>query len=367
MATIAGLAITGTPASAASGFTAADLAHVKAQITKYEQVPTFKAPGPSIDAGKLKGQSVFNVPQSTSNPFLSVTDAAMASIAKSLGLSYTEYSNPGATSDWITGIDEAVSQKADAISLNALDPRLVGPQVTAAKSAGIPSTSEQFFDLTQVEQRPSNLAAVRADNFAKAGRLEADWAILQTKGKAKVLVVENREEISTIAMASALGSEFKTFCPTCSVTYLNVPATEWATRIQPGVQAALVQNPNINFVIPLYDPMAQFVIPAIIAAGDTKKVQIATFNGTPAALKDLEQGNVITMDIGENLSWLAYANMDEIMRTMLKVKPLANENTPFRIFTKNNIDETGTPPAFNEGFGNSYITGYDKLWGVSGS
>jgi len=70
------------------------------------------------------------------------------------------------------------------------------------------------------------------------------------------------------------------------------------------------------------------------------------------------------MDIGENLNWLASANMDEMMRTMLRLPSVANEHTALRVFTKANVAQTGTPPKFNLGFGTAYVSGYDKLWGL---
>jgi hypothetical protein len=39
--------------------------------------------------------------------------------------------------------------------------------------------------------------------------------------------------------------------------------TEWSTKIQPSVQAALISNPTANYVIPIYDSMSQFVVPAM--------------------------------------------------------------------------------------------------------
>jgi len=348
----------------ASTTTAAGVAYAKAQITAYEKVPAFVAPGRAFDARKLAGKLVFNIPQATSIPFLSIADTAMAAIAKRVGIRYTEYPTTGLTSDWVKGIDEAIAEKAGALSLNALDPRLVGPELAQAKSAGIPATSEQFFDLGQTSARPSTLAAVRADNFAEAGRLEADWTIADTGGRAHVLVVENKEQLSTVAMVDAITSEFAAHCPACTVTYLNVPATEWATRIEPSVQADLAQYPKLNYIIPIYDPMTQFVVPAITAAHKVGKIHIATFNGTPFALNLLETGDIVRMDIGENLNWLASANMDEIMRTMLRLPSVANEHTALRVFTKANVAQTGTPPKFNLGFGTAYVSGYDKLWGL---
>jgi ribose transport system substrate-binding protein len=149
------------------------------------------------------------------------------------------------------------------------------------------------------------------------------------------------------------------------VQYINVPSSDWATRIQPDVQSAIVADPNINYVIPIYDPMTQFVVPAITATGKTGKIHVATFNGTPDALKMLASGTVVRMDIGENLEWLASANLDELFRAMLGSAPVANENTALRVFTQQTVSDTGNPPQYNLGFGSAYTAGYDALWGVS--
>lgn len=342
--------------------TSADLTAVRKALATYEAVPTFQAPGPPIDVARLKGKTIYSIPQSSAIPFLSITDQAEAAIAKQYGINFVEYPNQGTPTDWIQGIEQAIAAHANAIILNALDPSLVGPQLQQARAAGIPTISAQYYDLSQLSSAPSALTAVRPDNFTEAGKLEADWAISATNGHANVLVVENREQLSTLALVDGLKSQFSSYCTSCKVQYLNVPATQWATEIQPEVQSELAADPNINYIIPIYDPMSTFVIAAIDAAGRSGSVHIATFNGTPFALKDLADGNIIRMDIGENLDWLAYANMDETFRAMLGKPPVVNEHTPQRVFTANNIAQTGNPPAYNRGFGSSYVSGYEKLW-----
>jgi ribose transport system substrate-binding protein len=344
---------------------AADLAAVRAQLAEYEKVPTFKAPGPAISLASLKGKTVYSIPQSSAIPFLASTEAAEAAVAKAAGIKFVEYSTSGSTTEWVRGINQAVAAHAAGIVLDALDPRLVEPEIAAAKKAGLAVISAQFFDLSQLSQAPSSLAGVRADNFTEAAKLEADWTISDTDGKADVIVVENKEQLSTVAMVSALKSQFAQYCPSCKVTYINVPATAWATQIQPQVQSALAADPSVNYVIPIYDPMSQFVIPAITAAGDTSKVHIATFNGTPFALKDVADSDVIKMDIGENLAWVAAANMDELFRAMLGKSTLRTENTAMRVFTSANIADTGNPPQYDLGLGSAWRTGYGALWGVT--
>jgi ribose transport system substrate-binding protein len=346
-----------------SASSSAGVAAATAELAKYTAVPTFTAPGPQIDISSLKGKTIYSIAQSSSNPFVAAADASEAKIAKTYGLKFVEYSTQGTPAEWIRGIDAAIDAKAGAILLNALDPRLVAPQVAAAKAAGIPVVSEQFFDLSQAASVPTTLAGSRSDNFTEAAKLLADQAIKQNSGKVDAIVVENSEQLSTLAMLKSMKAEFAANCPGCTVKYENIPSADWATKIQSTVQSALVSDPNVNEVIPIYDPMTQFVVPAITAASKTTIVHIATFNGTPAALKMLASGPTVTMDIGENLDWLAYANLDQAFRGMLGKPLLTDEKTALRVFTSANVAATGNPPAFNTGYGDSYIAGYKALWG----
>ena len=40
-----------------------------------------------------------------------------------------------------------------------------------------------------------------------------------------------------------------------------------------------------------------------------------------------------------------------------------DQGTPLKVFTDDNVDETGTPPAAGTGYGDAYIAGYEALWG----
>ena len=70
-----------------------------------------------------------------------------------------------------------------------------------------------------------------------------------------------------------------------------------ATRITPGVQAALLADPTVNYIILIYDSMSQFVVPAVTITS-SQTLEIDAFNGTPFVLGLLQQGQV-EMDIGK--------------------------------------------------------------------
>lgn len=189
--------------------------------------------------------------------------------------------------------------------------------------------------------------------------------IADSDGAANVLVITSKDARSTVSLLRGLREEFRTKCPACEVRYIDVPIPDWAARVRTEVQSALVRDPDIDYVIPIYDSMSQYVAPAILASGAAGRVQIATFNGTPFVLKMLQDADIVAMDVGENLSWVGWASMDQVFRVIAGEEPVRSEHTPLRVFTDRNIDETGRPPRLDLGYGSAYVDGYKRLWGVS--
>ena len=78
---------------------------------------------------------------------------------------------------------------------------------------------------------------------------------------------------------------------------------EWGTKIQPSVQSALLAHPEVNVVIPIYDSMSQFVVPAMRLTGrrggEGRDLQ------RHAVRARLRSAGKVDMDIGESLDWIA--------------------------------------------------------------
>ena len=70
------------------------------------------------------------------------------------------------------------------------------------------------------------------------------------------------------------------------------------------------------------------------------------------------------MDAGEDLAWVGWAAMDQAFRAVAGVSAVPNEHTPLRVFDRGNVADAGTPPAVDRGYGNAYVAGYERLWGV---
>ena len=355
--------------SAGKSIGSADVAGAREQIAKFAALPTFVPSGPAFDAtSKLRGKTIFEIPITSEVPFVSALERGMKQAAAEVGAKLVVYPNQGQPSQWAQGIRTAISQRADAITLLAQDPALLGPQIAQARRAGIPvivlrTTGEGEPCQVDSHGKPYGTTCVPGP-FEDAGRLEADWVIAATNGKADALVIMSSDARSTIPLMRGLRDELRKRCPPCKARVVDVPIPEWAVRIGTEVQSALVRDPKINYVIPIYDSMSQFVAPAIRAARAAGRVRIATFNGTPFVLKLMQDGDVVAMDAGENLSWLGWAAMDQVFRVIAGLQPARSEHTPLRVFDDTNTRSAGRPPRYDAGYGRAYVHGYRKLWGA---
>lgn len=359
------------PNNGDSGPDSGGVAAARAAVENAKEVPKFTLKAPSFDAGAAaSGKTIFNIPSFSGIPFYDVGDAEMKRIAESLGARFINYPNQGTPQEWAKGIEQAIAQKADVIHLGGTNPNLNVPQLQEAKRAGIPVVLTQIYDTgSPVPGKAASLiTAQRTARFTDAARLDVDYAVAKSDGKAQILVSTSNEQPPNPGMVAAIEDEVKRVCPAdCSVAVDNVPLTDWATRITPETQSSLVQNPNINWAIPIYDAQTAYMVAGIRSGGKVGRVSIATYNGSAATLKQIQEGDIVKMDVGENLYWLAWANMDTVLRVLGRVPavPGGDERTPLRVFDKSNVSEAGSPPKDGQGYGDAYVAGYNKLWKAS--
>lgn len=341
----------------------ADIAYARAQVAKFKRVPKFVAPGPAFKVD-VRGKLIFDIPQISSVPFVIAIEKAEEKIVKRMGAKFVLYPNQGQPAQWAQGVLSALARKADILQLLSADPFLLAPQLRQVHRAGIPVLETLYADVGY--KFPPEVTAQVPSPYRLAGRLMADYAIAHSNGKANVLVIVSRELIPSQIAEPALRSEFQTRCSACKVSIVNVPITQWATKVQTTVQSALIRNPDINYVIPMFDGEAQFAVAGIRASHAGDRVKVISFNGTPAILDLMRQKNpIVIMDIGQSVSQIAWAIEDQAFRILNKQKPLSTENITVRIFDASNVREAGIPAKLDTGYGNAYIKGYLKLWGVT--
>lgn len=340
-----------------------------AVINKGKQIPKFILKAPPVDLSKVKGKTVFNIPEASTIPYVVATDQQMKQVAQAHGVKFIEYANQGNPTQWAQGINQAIQQHADVIVMQAgNNPQTVIPQLRRAKAAGIPVVVSHLYE--NGEKPPANvrslISAYVTVPFNESGQLSVDYAISQDgcDGVNHTIIITANEVYPSTGIVNAMKQQLQKRCPGSSAKVINVPVPDWGTKIAPETQSAIASDPSIKWVLPIYDSMSLGVVSGIRQAGKTGQVRVASYNGTPDLLKLIQDGTPMAADMGEDINWLGYANMDQVFRVLAGGPIIKDgfEGTPLRVFDKSNVDETGTPPTPNKGYGNAYVTGYGKLW-----
>jgi ribose transport system substrate-binding protein len=347
--------------TAAAGSTSPSLAAVRARIAHYTQDPSWVPPGPAIDPARLSGKKILVIPSSSAIPFCSDLSTDMASVARPYGVTVTQYANQGEPSQWVAGMDQALSTHVNLVDLTCgLNPSSLGPQIAQLKAAGIDVVSAHAYDPSQPPM--AGLSGVVYAQYNLVGQLEADWAILQTSGHGNIFVVSDEGDVSTPPLLAGMRSQFAQYCRSCTISYVYIPIPDWSTKIEPAVAAKISSDPGLDFIIPIGDGMVQYVMPAMVAAGVTGRIHVGSFNATPSVIQTMQSGSTVTFDVGEDFPWLLRAILDQDFRVLLHVTPSRSEYAPLRIFTKQNAGDAGHPPSFQNGYGNAASINFATLW-----
>jgi ribose transport system substrate-binding protein len=341
-------------------FAEPDLAAAKAVIEAHSKKPTFTAPGPPFDAKAcMAGKKILSIPVSSTIPFIAGIETSMAQVAKEVGFTFQEWKNQASPTQWVQGMEFAINNHFNAVDLlSGIIPSTLAPQAAAAKAADVRVFASHYMDVTQTKDPTADVSLPMG--FSTAGEIMGAWIAVKVGGKANVLVIGSDDVNQTGPLRKNVQSALDKYCGGgCKNTYVNVPLSDWSTKIQTTVQSALLADSSINYVVPIYDSMAQFVLPALNITG-RKDVKIVSFNGTPFVL-DLVRRSDVEMDVGESLDWIGRATLDGYMRALCKLPVPDRLNVPLYIFDASNAADAGIPAEFNKGYGNG-VDGFTKLW-----
>ena len=327
-------------------------------------MPTFTPPGDVFDAkGCMAGKKMFIIPLANSNPFNKAIGDAMAEAAEQVGFELRNWPvSSFDPSQWMAGIDVAIAEGYDLIDMQGgLPPEMIQAKVEEANEAGIITTTTHNYDVTQT---PAGfLDHSTRTNYGEAGRLMADWAMVETRNNVNALIMGPDEVTPTGPLKKSIFDRLNQFGGNNKFIYVNTPFAEWQTKIAVATETAVINDPTINWILPIYDSMSVFARQGLNAAG-RDDIQIASYNGTPGSL-DLLRAGGMQMNVGESLGWVGWAGVDSNMRLLCDAGDVPDLNTPFLIFDANNVDTSigaNGRAEYNAGYGNAHIPGFRSLW-----
>ncbi len=327
-------------------------------------MPTFTPPGPSFNASAARGKTTVAVPSSSLIPYCAQTIQQMQAIGKSIGTPVVNYPADSGETSWEQGAELALSTHASAFTtLCGINPADIGPQVAALRAKNVPVVT-LLGDVSQ--PAPSTVSAGTSIQLDKAAQLLVDDAVVQNDGKPfHALVLTDYDLYAASSPVNAAVAQLKKICGSnCPATVASIPETQWTTNIESTVSGLLLKDPKITAVIALYDGMVPGLYPAVQGVRRAG-LKVYTYGASQGVVDMISSSNgVVAADIGASASWTAYTQMDQVLRLLAGDKPLPTgaEYPALRMWAPSNVTQFSSA----DPYGTSYITGFRKLWQVSG-
>lgn len=333
---------------------AADVARYAGPQTTWE--------GPTSAPPPAKAKSIVYLSGDEQNDISREYGLYMRQAAEHLGWKLTVIDGKGSPASWVSGFNQAIALKPDGIAMFADAKSLQGP-IRSASERGIPVVGLHAASLPG-PQPDLNLFVNIQEDPREIGKAEAAWAIADSHGTARVIVITHNE-YQIAATKSGATRDGVTACTGCkALEYANFPASEAAQRM-PQLTTSWVQR----FGLPLYitsvgDNDLDFAVPALRAAGVAPdQAKLIGADGNRSAYERIRKGGQYqTVTVSEPIELQAYQAIDEFNRSFNHAPPSGFVQAPYLVTPQNVNLAGGDKNTFVPE--NEYKAHYLKLWGV---
>jgi ribose transport system substrate-binding protein len=268
----------------------------------------------------------------------------------------------GSPTSWLAAFNQAIALKPDGIAIFADAVSLQEPikaanaqhiTVIGLHAAAIPGPFPDLGVFFNIQGDPRNV-----------GKAEAEWAIADSDGKARVVILTHNE----YKIAETKSTATKTMIEKCSgctvLEYANSPAsqadqrmaqltTSWIQRFGPPMYITSVGDNDFDFAVPVLRSGG-------IAPGQVKLIGA---DGTRSAYDRLHKGKSYPeMTVSEPVELQAYQAIDEFNRAFNGQPPSGFVQPPYVVTTANVSAEGGDKNVFIPS--NGYKEHYLANWGV---
>lgn len=344
-----------------SSATDANVAAAEKAIAPLLEPGEWKGPDATFDASALKGKTVWAISVGNAIPVVQYYVDNLGKALDAAGATLRVFDGKLSLDEFLRGTSQAVAQKADAIVLIAIPAEAIAAPLKAAKAANIPVVVTH--DVDAGEPLPDGVTGAVRLCHTCVGEALANWVVADSKAKANVLVFSVSNATNAGFELNGLKSQLAAKCPGCKVTVIDAPNDQW-DKLPGQTRSALQRDPDINYIVPMYDGMAATILPTVAQLGRTDSVQLASFNGTPSVMKQLSPTGGVGADIGSADEWMSWAMADQSLRLMAGEAPIEDYNVPLRLFTRDNVSEidvNGDPATW---FGPvDFKSKFKALWG----
>jgi ABC-type sugar transport system substrate-binding protein len=348
------------PADAGATTSAADVASAQSFVKQYEHRPAKVNVTPLPAAPKRDTIAIMNATSAPMAMIYSGVQQAAALVGwKAVAIPFDPTNQP----TLIAAMNAALTLSPKPVAVVVISvPQVVwAKEIPKYKAAGIAIIT--FAAPTPVSG-PVKVSLEGALDAKVMGRLLANWVIADSGGKADVLLVGFPDIGLYKALAAVEVATFRSGCPGCSITPLNLTLTQLFNGANNPVVSALQSHPDIKYVV---TPNGQALL-GLDAALQTAGISGVKVAGAKPVLQELQ-----SLARGDGGAWITspyaaygYLMVDAALRIAAGIPiPDGDGGQPVALLTKDNVG-TGTITDAAQEVPENYKALYAAAWKVSG-
>jgi ribose transport system substrate-binding protein len=343
------------------------VAQAKAWVSLMEKPVSKGPPGRAFDASSLRGKKVWFVSFALAINYSQQVWRGLQEAAKPLGITVKSFDGKFSPAEVSRGIALAVQDKADAIVVHSLPPVVVAPAIDKAAKAGVKIIAAEIQNPgPPLPGTPKTVSAIAGHSYSIPTKTMASLIVADSNAKANVLFLSANDigPGSKQGTATFVGT-MKKLCPSCKVQVTDAPVAQWS-GLTTRIASLLRSNPSINYVAPIFDGMAVYLVPGIRSAGAANRVKVVSGDATPSVIENIQRRNIVIGDVGQPNVWTGWAIVDQTARVLAGQKPLQDVGIRYRLFTARNVGTINTKGDPTNWYGPlDFRAAYKKIWGVS--
>jgi len=235
-------------------------------------------------------------------------------------------------------LDQAVQQKATAVTFISTPLSPIKPAVQRAIDAGVAVTCVNCDITPDIHELGVEDASV---DFKQQGRIIADAIIARTKGKASVVVTEEPAQKTVVDRVAGLEEAFGK-CSGCKVQKITIPAADSVLPGPPVWSSFLTKNPKgggVTDAVAYYDGLALTMATTLKQQGRTD-ISISGFDADETPVAGLASGDLpIVADLAIPYEYQVWSAVDLAGRIHAKVDLWDASKMPSTLLDKSNAGD----------------------------
>jgi ribose transport system substrate-binding protein len=330
------------------------------------RTPPTSAPKPQ------KGKKVWIISPGQVGESASIATNAAKEAGELIGWNMTLFDAKLDASMFGTGIRQAIAAKADGIILHAIDCAWVKQPLVEAHAAKVKVVAYYALDCDDPSVKGEKLFDGVVDfgsqfgSYAELtrawGAVKADWIIVETQGKAKVIGFR-QDEFSVVKYIREGFEQELAKCKTCEIVKnVDLTLTDLGPTLQQKAQGALLQHPEANAAHAPYDSLMHFGIgAAIVGSGRADQIHVIAGEGYPSNIQLIRDKKGQDAANAYPNVWTGYAAVDTLNSVLHGQKP-QDSGIGWKL-----IDREHNLPPPGKGYepDQDFRTAYKKAWGVT--